>query len=58
MLLQIAYLVMYILLPVHETFLKSTVSPQLPPNFHILPLQEEISSFISSTLWLLPVNPQ
>ena len=42
----------------HEIFLQSTVFPQLPPNFQILPLQEEICSFISSTLQLLPVNQQ
>jgi hypothetical protein len=49
----------YFLLPkTHEIFLKSTVASQLPPNFHIQPLQEEICSFISSTLRLLPVNQQ
>jgi hypothetical protein len=42
----------------HENFLISTASSQLPPNFRILPLQEEICCFISSTLQALPVNQQ
>jgi hypothetical protein len=40
----------------HESFLHSTVSPQLPLNFRIRPVPAEICSFISSTLRLLPVK--
>jgi hypothetical protein len=42
----------------HEKFLHLTVSPQLPDNFSIRPVPEEISCFIMSTLQLLPVKQQ
>ena len=41
----------------HENFLLQTVSSQLPRNFRIMPVPAEISSFVSSTLELLPVQP-
>ena len=42
----------------HQQFLSQTVPHQVPHNFRILPIPKEISSFISSTLQLLPVQPQ
>ena len=41
----------------HENFLLTTVPSQLPQNFRILPVPAEISSFVSSTLEQLPVQP-
>ena len=40
----------------HEKFLSSVASPQLPQNFHIKPVPEEICSFITSILQQLPVK--
>ena len=40
----------------HESFLKNTVPNQLPQNFHLQTVPEEISSFISSMLQQLPVK--
>jgi hypothetical protein len=42
----------------HEKFLHKTIQKQLPPNFHIATLPEEISSFIISILQQLPVKKQ
>ena len=42
----------------HKTFVTQTINSQVPPNFNILPLPNEISCFISSTLQLLPVQKQ
>ena len=42
----------------HTLFLKSTVQCQLPPNFQIQELPEEISCFITSVLQQLPVKKQ
>jgi hypothetical protein len=42
----------------HSNFLHKTVQKQLPPNFHIAVLPEEISSFIILTLQQLPVKKQ
>jgi hypothetical protein len=42
----------------HAKFLHKTVPKQLPPNFQIAALPEEISSFITSTLRQLPVKKQ
>ena len=47
----------YFLTPkAHETFLLQTVPSQVPQSFKILPVPEEISSFVSSTLAQLPVQ--
>ena len=42
----------------HQKFLSLAAPAQLPHNFRILPLPAKISSFISSTLQLLPVQEQ
>ena len=42
----------------HEYFLSHTAPHQLPNNFRILPVQEEICCFISSVLQQMPVNTQ
>ena len=42
----------------HKSFLQSTIPQQVPPNFNISPLPNEIVSFISSTLLQLPVKAQ
>ena len=42
----------------HQSFLQTTVPHQLPQEFKIQPIPNRISSFLSSTLLQLPVQPQ
>ena len=47
----------YFLTPsAHETFLLQTIPSQVPKSFKILPVPDEISSFVSSMLEQLPVQ--
>ena len=42
----------------HEKFLTQTIPHQIPAQFRVRPIAKEISSFITSTLQLLPVRTQ
>lgn len=48
----------FLLTHAHEAFLRIVAPQQVPPNFRIQQLPNEISSFITSTLQQLPVQQQ